>query len=122
MFSIAEIISKIQELYTQKKETVFGIMVFLLLVGVIYILYGFSERTVDTCSKDIEALKMQHATEIKELRTDFINSQIEFNNEIRSCHMTCRKTIDSLDQYYYRKFLKLSERVNKINDKVNSLE
>lgn len=114
-----EIFDFIKNLYTEKKETIFTVLIVAVICFVCYFLYGQLIREQDTSEKDLVALKEQQSVEIKKIREYQVDAEIQFQQEISNCHRECRQKIDSLEQFYYDKFKSLKNSIQRIENKVN---
>jgi len=122
MPTIAELILQIKDLFDKKREQVFGILIVLLLCSVIVILYQYMEADKLSHDSVTSELKKMHDAEIMALRNDFIKSQIEFNDQIRLCSSNCRNKIDSIENYYFTKFILLRDKYKQLSIKLENIE
>ena len=114
-----EIFDKILLLYQEKKETVFSVLIVALLCFVIYALYTYTTEDKTFHQADLAETKARYDEEIKILRINFINAQVEFNAEITACHRDCRSKVDSLEEFYFNEFRKLKKKVDNIDNRIN---
>jgi hypothetical protein len=116
-----EIFDKVFSLLHEKRETIFGVLIVAVLCFAIYAQYGYTTEDKTAYKADLAETKLKYDEEIKLLRINFINSQIEFNADIAACHRNCRNKVDSLEDYYFNEFRKLQKKVNNIDNKINQI-
>ncbi|MCC6818683.1 MAG: hypothetical protein IT245_07320 [Bacteroidia bacterium] len=116
-----EIFDKILSLLHEKRETIFGVLIVALLCFTIYAQYGYTNEDKASYQAEIAAAKTKYDEDIKILRVNYINAQVEFNEEISSCHRDCRAKVDSLEEFYFNEFRKLQKKVNNIDNRINQI-
>lgn len=116
-----EIFDKIMTLLSESREKIFGILIVALLCFVIYALYSYTTEDKTFHQTDLAETKARYDEEIKILRINFINAQVDFNAEIETCHRDCRARIDSLEDFYFNEFRRMQKKVNNIDNRINYL-
>lgn len=116
-----EIFDKVLSLLHEKRETIFGVLIVALLCFTIYAQYGYTNEDKASYQAEIAAAKTKYDEDIKILRVNYINAQVEFNEEISSCHRDCRAKVDSLEEFYFNEFRKLQKKVNNIDNRINQI-
>lgn len=59
--------------------------------------------------------------EIKTIRQQFIDYQIQCNDDLLKVREECRMKIDSIEDNYYRKYKTQENQINKLEDEINHI-
>lgn len=116
-----EIFDFIKTLFTEKRETLFGILIVTMLCFAVYFMYEQFTKVEDVSAKDIENLKVMHNEEIKTLRNERVLAENELLARLSECNRDCHRKMDSIEEVYYYKFKEFEQKVNKIENKVNTI-
>jgi len=111
----------VRSLFTEKRETLFSILIFSLLGFALYFVYSQLTREKDVSSEDLRILKERHAEEIKTLRDYQLEADIQYQKDISACNRDKRVAIDSIEEYYYHKVKDLRASVKRLESKVNQI-
>lgn len=119
---ILELLSQLKLLLSEKKEAVFTFLIIALLVSVIILQQDTLSKTDADYLESLNKVRLNQEEEINVLRTQRINAEVYFADQLAACKKECRRTIDSLEDYYYVEFRRLHIQVSKLEEKLNLIK
>lgn len=118
---ILDVLSQLRTLLSEKKETLFTFLIIALLISVILIQQDTLSKTDSEYLESLNKVRLNQEEQINILRTQRINAEMYFADQLALCKKECRHTINSLEDYYYIEFRKLHIQVSKLEEKLNLL-